>query len=78
MREQFKIQLIGWLLALFSLLIIGAILTYDFSEDPNLFAKEINNPFGIIGIYIGYYLVKLGFGYGSLLIPAAFFSLSIF
>lgn len=78
MREQFKIQLIGWLLALFSLLIFGAILTYDFSEDPNLFAKEINNPFGIIGIYIGYYLVKLGFGYGSLLIPAAFFSLSIF
>jgi S-DNA-T family DNA segregation ATPase FtsK/SpoIIIE len=78
MREKFKIQLIGWLLALFSFLIVGAILTYDFSEDPNLFAKEIKNPFGITGIYIGYYLVKLGFGYGSLLIPAALFSLSIF
>mgnify|MGYP003324779480 CR=1 FL=1 len=69
MKDKLKIQTIGWLLLIISLLISGSMIGYDLTEEPTLVAQKINNPFNILGVYIGFYLMKLGFGYAALMIP---------
>ena len=69
MKDKLKIQIIGWLLLIISLLVTGSMIGYDLTEEPTLVAQKINNPFNILGVYIGFYLMKLGFGYAALLIP---------
>ena len=69
MTDKFKIQVIGLLTICIAFLIAGSILVYDLSEEPSLLAQNINNPFNILGVYIGFYLFKLGFGYASLFLP---------
>ena len=67
--DKKRIQIIGWLLGFCSLLILGSMIGYDPSEEPSLVSSSINNPFNIVGVYIGYYFVKLGFGYAAYIIP---------
>ena len=69
MKNKLKIQIIGWLLLIISMLVAGSMIGYDLTEEPSLVAQKINNPFNILGVYIGFYLMKLGFGYAALLIP---------
>ena len=78
-----RIQIIGWLLGFCSLLILGSMIGYDASEEPSLVSSSINNPFNIVGVYVGYYLIKLGFGYAAYMIPiigltASFYLISNF
>ncbi len=51
---------------------------YDLTEEPTLVAQKINNPFNILGVYIGFYLMKLGFGYAALLIPIILATISFY
>mgnify|MGYP003313220448 CR=1 FL=1 len=53
MKDKLKIQIIGWLLLIISLLISGSMIGYDLTEEPTLVAQKINNPFNILGVYIG-------------------------
>ena len=69
MKDKLKIQIIGWLLLIVSILVAGSMIGYDLTEEPSLLAQKINNPFNILGVYIGFYLMKLGFGYAALLFP---------
>ena len=69
MTDKIRIQIIGWLLLVLSLLFLGSMISYDLSEEPSLIAQNINNPFNIFGVYIGFYLMKLGFGYAALFFP---------
>ena len=69
MKDKLKIQIIGWLLLVVSILVAGSMIGYDLTEEPSLLAQKINNPFNILGVYIGFYLMKLGFGYAALLFP---------
>ena len=66
---EMRLQAIGWLLGFFSIMVLGSLIGYDHSEEPSLVPENINNPFNIVGVYIGYYLIKLGFGYASYIIP---------
>ena len=66
---EMRLQAIGWLLGFLSILILGSLIGYDSSEEPSLIPENINNPFNIVGVYTGYYLVKLGFGYASYIFP---------
>jgi len=81
--DKRRIQIIGWLLGFCSLLILGSMIGYDASEEPSLVSSSINNPFNIVGVYVGYYLIKLGFGYAAYMIPiigltASFYLISNF
>ena len=81
--DKTRIQIIGWLLGFCSLLILGSMVGYDASEEPSLVSNSINNPFNIVGVYVGYYFVKLGFGYAAYIIPligltASFYLISNF
>ena len=67
--DKKRIQIIGWLLGFCSLLILGSMIGYDPSEEPSLVSSSISNPFNIVGVYVGYYFVKLGFGYAAYIIP---------
>ena len=67
--DKKRIQIIGWLLSFCSLLVLGALIGYDSSEEPSLVSNSINNPFNIVGVYVGYFLIKLGFGYAAFIIP---------
>ena len=78
MKDKLKIQIIGWLLLIISLLITGSMIGYDLTEEPTLVAQKINNPFNILGVYIGFYLMKLGFGYAALLIPILLATISFY
>ena len=48
MKDKLKIQIIGWLLLIISLLITGSMIGYDLTEEPTLVAQKINNPFNIL------------------------------
>ena len=78
MKDKLKIQIIGWLLLIVTLLIFGSMIGYDLTEEPTLVARKINNPFNILGVYIGFYLMKLGFGYAAFLIPIILATLSFY
>ena len=69
MTDKIRIQIIGWLLLVLSLLFLGSMISYDLSEEPSLIAQNINNPFNIFGVYIGFYFMKIGFGYAALFFP---------
>ena len=78
MTDKIRIQIIGWLLLVLSLLFLGSMISYDLSEEPSLVAQNINNPFNIFGVYIGFYLMKLGFGYAALFFPISLATLAYY
>ena len=78
MKDKLKIQIIGWLLLIVSMLLAGSMIGYDLTEEPSLVAQKINNPFNILGVYIGFYLMKLGFGYAALLFPVILATVSYY
>ena len=78
MKNKLKIQIIGWLLLIVSMLVAGSMIGYDLTEEPSLVAQKINNPFNILGVHIGFYLMKLGFGYASLLFPVILATISYY
>ena len=76
--DKKRIQIIGWLLGFCCLLTLGSMIGYDASEEPSLVSSSINNPFNIVGVYVGYYFVKLGFGYAAYLIPIIGLTISFY
>ena len=78
MKDKLRIQIIGWLLLIVSILVAGSMIGYDLTEEPSLLAQKINNPFNIFGVYIGFYLMKLGFGYAALLFPVILATVSYY
>lgn len=76
--DKKRIQIIGWLLGFCCLLTLGSMIGYDPSEEPSLVSSSINNPFNIVGVYVGYYFVKLGFGYAAYLIPIIGITISFY
>ena len=65
-----RLEILGVLFSALSLFIIISLLGHDSSEEvtfsPN---TQINNPMGILGILVSHLLVKLAFGYISLILP---------
>ena len=65
-----RLEILGVLLCAVSLFIIVSLLGHDPSEElaisPN---AQINNPMGIFGVLVSHILIKLGFGYVSLILP---------
>ena len=65
-----RLEILGVLLSALSLFIIVSLLGHDPSEEiaisPN---AQINNPMGILGVLVSHLLIKLGFGYISLIFP---------
>ena len=65
-----KKEIIGILLILISLFIMLSLVTYDSAEEPTVSPNiAISNRAGIIGVYISHFLIKMGVGYVSFILP---------
>jgi S-DNA-T family DNA segregation ATPase FtsK/SpoIIIE len=69
MRER-RLEILGILTLTVSLLVLVSLLGYHPNEDPGISPNvRVENPMGILGVYIAYAFIKLLFGYSSLVIP---------
>ncbi len=69
MRER-RLEILGILTITVSLLVLVSLLGYHPNEDPGISPNvRVENPMGILGVYIAYAFIKLLFGYSSLVIP---------
>jgi len=69
MKER-RLEILGILIVAVSLLVIISLLGYNSNEDPGISPNvRIENPLGILGLWIAYYFIKLGFGYMSFVLP---------
>ena len=66
-----KREIIGILLCVLALFMLLSFLSYDPLEAPSGLSSDIakKNIMGIFGIYTSYYLLKFGFGWGTLILP---------
>ena len=71
--SKLKREILGAILFFVGIIIFISLLSHDPFEEPTIDPNiSINNIFGIFGVYISYYLMKLFIGWGSL-----FFSIII-
>ena len=69
MKER-RLEILGILLVTVSLLILISFFGYNSNEDPGISPNvKIENPLGILGLWISYFFIKLGFGYMSFVLP---------
>ena len=69
MKER-RLEILGILSVAVSLLIFTSLIGYNSSEDPSISPNIlIENPMGIFGVWIGYFFIKLTFGYSSFILP---------
>ena len=65
-----KQEIIGILLLIISLCVLASLVEFNPSEDPRISPKvKLTNTMGIVGIYVSYGLIKLGFGYSVIILP---------
>ena len=69
MKER-RLEILGILSVAVSLLIFTSLIGYNANEDPGISPNIlIENPMGILGVWIGYFFIKLTFGYSSFILP---------
>ena len=65
-----RLEILGVLFLAISTFVIISMLGHDTNEELSISPNaKINNPMGIFGVLISHLLIKLGFGYTSLVIP---------
>ena len=65
-----RIEITGILLIAVSVFILISLIGYSPFEEPEISPNvQIQNPMGILGIYISHYLIKIAIGYVSILLP---------
>ncbi|MEC7926700.1 MAG: DNA translocase FtsK 4TM domain-containing protein, partial [Candidatus Neomarinimicrobiota bacterium] len=63
-------EIIGILLLIISLCILASLIGFNPSEEPRISPNvKLTNTMGIVGIYVSYGLIKLGFGYSVIILP---------
>ena len=67
MTKDKRFEILGILIITVSLLVLLSFFGHDPNEDPGISPNvKVENPMGILGVWISYLLIKLGFGYSSL------------
>ena len=63
-------EIIGILLLIISLCILASLIGFNQTEEPRISPNvKLTNTMGIVGIYVSYGLIKLGFGYSVIILP---------
>tara|TARA_B100001996_G_scaffold281690_1_gene222117 strand:- start:4245 stop:6590 length:2346 start_codon:yes stop_codon:yes gene_type:complete len=72
MKEK-RFEILGILVITISLLTLISFFGHNPNEDPGISPNvKVENPMGILGVWISYLFIKLGFGYSSFIIPLLF------
>ncbi|MCJ7802357.1 MAG: DNA translocase FtsK 4TM domain-containing protein, partial [Candidatus Marinimicrobia bacterium] len=65
-----RIEITGILLIAVSVFVLISLIGYSPFEEPEISPNvQIQNPMGILGIYISHYLIKIAIGYVTILLP---------
>ncbi|MCK4903828.1 MAG: DNA translocase FtsK 4TM domain-containing protein, partial [Candidatus Marinimicrobia bacterium] len=65
-----RIEITGILLIAVSVFVLISLIGYSPFEEPKISPNvQIQNPMGILGIYLSHYLIKIAIGYVSILLP---------
>ena len=68
--KEKRLELLGILIVTVSLLTLLSFFGHDPNEDPGISPNvKVENPMGILGVWISYLFIKLGFGYSSFILP---------
>ena len=68
--KEKRLEVLGILIITVSLLFLLSFFGYDPNEDPGISPNvKVENPMGILGVWISYLFIKLGFGYSSFILP---------
>ena len=69
MKER-RFEILGILIIAISLLVLVSLFGYNSNEDPVISPNIlIENPMGIVGVFLAYFLIKFTFGYASFVFP---------
>ena len=69
MKEK-RLEILGILAVAVSLLVFISLLGYNPNEDPGISPTvRVENPMGILGVWLAYFFIKLTFGYSSFILP---------
>ena len=69
MKER-KLEILGILSIAISFLVVVSMLGYNSFEDPGISPNVlVENPMGILGVFIAYFFIKFSFGYSSFFLP---------
>jgi len=70
MENERRLEIFGILLIAISVFILVSQLGYNPNEEPSISPNvQVSNPMGILGIFIAHILIKICFGYATILIP---------
>ena len=65
-----RIEITGILLIAVSVFVLISLIGYSPFEEPEISPNiQIQNPMGILGIYISHYFIKIAIGYVTILLP---------
>ena len=69
MKER-RLEILGILCMATSFLVLISMVGYNPYEDPGISPNvKVENPMGILGVFIAYFFIKFSFGYSSFLLP---------
>ena len=70
MQKYRRLEILGILLVSISIFVLASLLGYNANEEPTISPNiQIENPMGILGLYLAHYLVKLTFGFSTIILP---------
>ncbi len=65
-----RLEILGILTVAISLLVFISLVGYSPNEDPSISSNvQVENPLGLLGVYLSYFFIKFLFGYPSFLFP---------
>ena len=72
MENERRLEILGILIITLSVFILVSLTGYNPNEEPSISPNiQIENPMGILGVFISHLFIKKGFGYIAILIPLA-------
>ena len=70
MASERRLEIFGILIIAISVFLLFSFLGYNPNEEPSISPNvKVENPMGILGVTISHFLIKIGFGYVSVLLP---------
>ena len=70
MQKYRRLEILGILFVSISIFVLASLLGYNANEEPTISPNiQIENPMGILGVYLAHYLIKITFGFSTIIIP---------
>ena len=73
MQKYRRLEILGILFVSISIFVLASLVGYNANEEPSISPNiQIENPMGILGLYLSHYLIKLTFGFSTIILSKTF------